>query len=173
MDHRLRQPASHWRASRSPHASCPYSGAERRELPAQAIEGKAAVCDPTRRRGRLGGRSRDRRNHPRFLKATAAPATKPRPSPPGRPWRVVLDAHAANWPVFAPPQWPAFTPPLTLIDDILDMQIPCVSLFGCRPNSNELSSHLVELLFGNQRSFGPEEIMVGLELLRREIGTNG
>jgi hypothetical protein len=26
----------------------------------------------------------------------------------------VLDAHAANWPVFAPPQWPAFTPPLTL-----------------------------------------------------------
>src|ERR1700730_1426449 len=114
MDHRLRQPASHWRASRSPHASCPYSGAERRELPAQAIEGKAAVCDPTRRRGRLGGRSRDRRNHPRFLKATAAPATTPRPSPPGRPWRVVLDAHAANWPVFAPPQWPAFTPPLTV-----------------------------------------------------------
>ena len=30
-----------------------------------------------------------------------------------KPWRVVLDAHAANWPVFAPPQWPAFTPPLT------------------------------------------------------------
>ncbi len=25
------------------HASCPYSGAERRELPAQAIEGKAAA----------------------------------------------------------------------------------------------------------------------------------
>src|SRR4030081_3223564 len=68
MDHRLRQTASHWRASRSPHASCPYSGAERRELPAQAIEGKAAVCDPTRRRGRLGGRSQNRRNHHRFLK---------------------------------------------------------------------------------------------------------
>src|SRR3977135_1505342 len=45
MDHRLRQPASHWRASRSPHASCPYSGAERRELPAQSIEGKAAAAN--------------------------------------------------------------------------------------------------------------------------------
>jgi hypothetical protein len=66
--HRLRQPASHWRGSRSPHASCPYSGAERRELPAQAIEGRAAVCDPTRRRGRLGDRSQNRRNHHRFLK---------------------------------------------------------------------------------------------------------
>src|SRR6202521_4713340 len=76
-------------------------------------EGKAAVCDPTRRRGRPGGRSRNRRNHHRFLKAASAPATKPPPSPPSRPWRVVLDAHAANWPVFAPPQWPAFTPPLT------------------------------------------------------------
>ncbi len=39
---------------------------------------------------------RNRRNHPRLLKATSAPATKPRPSPPGRPWRVVLDAHAAK-----------------------------------------------------------------------------
>jgi ankyrin repeat protein len=26
----------------------------------------------------------------------------------------VLDTHAANWPVFAPPQWPAFTLPLTI-----------------------------------------------------------
>src|SRR5580704_2607637 len=51
---------------------------------AQAIEGKAAVCDPTRRRGRLGGRSRNRRNHHRFLKAASAPATKLRPSPPRR-----------------------------------------------------------------------------------------
>jgi hypothetical protein len=57
------------------------------------------------------------------------------------------------------------------IDDFLEMQIPCVSLVGFRPMSNELSSHLVELLFGNQRSVGREEIMVGLELLRREIGT--
>src|ERR1700726_3404149 len=43
----------------------------------------------------------------------AAPATKPRPFPPGRPWYVVLNAHAAKWSVFAPPQRPAFTPPLT------------------------------------------------------------
>src|ERR1700730_16062004 len=54
-------------------------------------------------KGRAGAR---RRGFP-------APPTNPRPPPPGRPWRVVLDAHAANWPVFAPPQWPAFTPPLT------------------------------------------------------------
>jgi phosphatidylserine/phosphatidylglycerophosphate/cardiolipin synthase-like enzyme len=40
---------------------------------------------PTRpRRGRPGGRSRNRRNHHRFLKAVSAPATKPRPSPPRR-----------------------------------------------------------------------------------------
>jgi isopentenyl diphosphate isomerase/L-lactate dehydrogenase-like FMN-dependent dehydrogenase len=43
MDERLRQSTSDRRASRSPHASCPYSGAERRELPAQALEGKAAA----------------------------------------------------------------------------------------------------------------------------------
>src|SRR6202011_228887 len=58
---------------------------------------------PPPRGGRPSRRSRNRRNHPRLLKATSAPATKPRPSPPGRPWRVVLDAHAANWPVFTPP----------------------------------------------------------------------
>ena len=50
---------------------------------------------------------------------SAAPLPRPRrthfkPSPPGRTRRVVLDAHAANWPVFAPPEWPVFTPPLTL-----------------------------------------------------------
>jgi hypothetical protein len=33
----------------------------------------------------------------------------------------VLDAHAANWPVFAPPQWPAFTPPLTLADGLASL----------------------------------------------------
>jgi hypothetical protein len=52
-------------------------------------------------------------NSPRFLKAASAPAAKPRPFPPGRPRRIVLFAHAANWPGFAPPRWPAFAPPLT------------------------------------------------------------
>src|ERR1700730_10700827 len=61
-----------------------------------------AILAERHRAGLRSRRSRNRRNHPRLLKAPDAPGTKPRPSPPGRPWRVVLDAHAANWPVFAP-----------------------------------------------------------------------
>src|SRR3984893_11668928 len=113
MDERLRQSTSERRAARSPHASCPYSGAERRELPAQAIEGKTAARPSTRRRGHCSCRSRNRRNHHSFLKAASAPAAKSWPSPPGRPRCVLLYAHVAKWPVFATPRWPTFTPPLT------------------------------------------------------------
>jgi IstB-like ATP binding protein len=59
----------------------------------------------------------------------AAPATKPRPFPPGRPWYVVLNAHAAKWSVFAPPQRPAFTPPLTGPS----CRLPVVSPLECTP----------------------------------------
>jgi hypothetical protein len=45
---------------------------------------------------------------PAWWKKRILTAASARPSPPGRPWRVVLDAHAANWPVFAPPQMAGF-----------------------------------------------------------------
>ena len=109
MDERFPMPASHLRASRSADATCPYSGVERRELPAQAIEGTAAVCDPTRRRGRPGYET---------------PAISA-----GRPWYVVLNVHAAKWSVFAPPQRPAFTPPLTGPS----CRLPVVSPLECIP----------------------------------------
>ncbi len=40
-------------------------------------------------------------------------ATPPSPSPPGRARHVLLYAHAANWPGFAPPRWPVFALPMT------------------------------------------------------------
>jgi IstB-like ATP binding protein len=52
------------------------------------------------------------RNHHRVLKATSAPAAKPRPSSPGRTRRVAL-YDSENGPGFTPPHWTAFTPPLT------------------------------------------------------------
>src|ERR1700731_972745 len=70
-------------------------------------------------------RPSDRRERCRqSLKATSAPAAKPRPSSPGRTRRVALFVPAANWPRFTPPHWSAFTPPLTL----LSLRSPRVSL---------------------------------------------
>ena len=62
MDERVRQSTSHRRAARSPHVPCPYSGDERGELSAQAIEDASAQKPRARRRAER--QSRDRRNYP-------------------------------------------------------------------------------------------------------------
>jgi hypothetical protein len=43
------------------------------------------------------------------------PGSETRPSPPERMRHVLLDAHAANWPGFAPLRWRVFGPPLTVV----------------------------------------------------------
>ena len=64
-----------------------HPGVKRPRDPAQLAKLMIDIAsgDPPMRSPQLR-RSGKRRNHPRLLKATSAPATKPRPSPPGRPW---------------------------------------------------------------------------------------
>jgi hypothetical protein len=78
------------------YASCPHFGTEWRELSAQTVESPPATRHPI-------SRSRNRKDHRRFVKTAVAPAEMARVSKPGRPRRVEFYAQPQTGLVFLRP----------------------------------------------------------------------